>query len=159
MVLPSAAMGSPNTLFTCARVPKLSWMVCSKFKLPILSLLHFGLFRCKFPVQLYLCMQLQGRRLPSCLPHQLPRCLAGLTLLLYNCVSRFPFLNYDDNWYIVQNPHIRTGLTWVHAPSLAAAIRQHKHSPRRTNFPLRWPTHRMPLTTSCLRSPESKSEP
>lgn len=38
--------------------------------------------------------------------------LTVVTLSVYNPASRFPFLNYDDNWYVIQNPHIRSGLTW-----------------------------------------------
>ena len=38
--------------------------------------------------------------------------LALLTLAVYNPVSHHPFVNYDDNLYITQNPHVRAGLTW-----------------------------------------------
>lgn len=34
------------------------------------------------------------------------------TLALYNPISRAPFLNYDDDYYILQNSHVRSGLTW-----------------------------------------------
>ncbi len=34
------------------------------------------------------------------------------TLVLYNPISRAPFLNYDDNAYVYQNVHVRQGLTW-----------------------------------------------
>ena len=34
------------------------------------------------------------------------------TLALYNSVSRAPFLNYDDNAYIYENFHVRSGLNW-----------------------------------------------
>ena len=33
--------------------------------------------------------------------------LAAATVLLYNPVNRHPFINYDDDRYVVQNPHIR----------------------------------------------------
>ncbi len=39
--------------------------------------------------------------------------LAVVTMSLYSGVSHLPFLNYDDNWYVVQNAHIRTGITWT----------------------------------------------
>jgi protein O-mannosyl-transferase len=37
--------------------------------------------------------------------------LAVFTLALYNPVNRHPFVNYDDDRYITENPHIRQGLT------------------------------------------------
>jgi len=37
--------------------------------------------------------------------------LAVVTLALYNPVNRHPFVNYDDDRYITENPHIRQGLT------------------------------------------------
>src|SRR5438876_2405986 len=44
------------------------------------------------------------------------RLLAGLllavsTLLLYNPVSRFQFINYDDDAYVTSNFHVRGGIT------------------------------------------------
>ncbi len=38
--------------------------------------------------------------------------LAAITLALYNPVARHPFVNYDDDKYVTENPHIRDGLTW-----------------------------------------------
>ncbi|HEV2401226.1 MAG TPA: tetratricopeptide repeat protein [Candidatus Sulfotelmatobacter sp.] len=37
--------------------------------------------------------------------------LAVVTLALYNPVNRHPFVNYDDDRYVTENPHIRQGLT------------------------------------------------
>jgi len=37
--------------------------------------------------------------------------LAVATLALYNPVNRHPFVNYDDDRYVVNNPHVRQGLT------------------------------------------------
>jgi|HubBroStandDraft_1064217.scaffolds.fasta_scaffold10193_3 tetratricopeptide (TPR) repeat protein len=37
--------------------------------------------------------------------------LAVVTLALYNPVNRHPFANYDDDRYVVNNPHVRQGLT------------------------------------------------
>jgi Tfp pilus assembly protein PilF len=44
--------------------------------------------------------------------------LAAITLALYNPVNRHPFVNYDDDRYVTENPHIRQGLaadtfTWA----------------------------------------------
>ena len=38
--------------------------------------------------------------------------LAVVTLALYNPVNRHPFVNYDDDRYVTENPHVRQGLTW-----------------------------------------------
>ncbi len=37
--------------------------------------------------------------------------LAVVTLALYNPVNRHPFVNYDDDRYVINNPHVRQGLT------------------------------------------------
>ncbi len=34
-----------------------------------------------------------------------------MTLALYNPVNRHPFVNYDDDRYVTENPHVRQGLT------------------------------------------------
>ena len=34
------------------------------------------------------------------------------TLALYNPAGRHPFVNYDDDRYVTDNPHIRGGLSW-----------------------------------------------
>ena len=38
--------------------------------------------------------------------------LVVATLGLYNPVNRHPFVNYDDDRYITENPHVHNGLTW-----------------------------------------------
>ena len=38
--------------------------------------------------------------------------LAAVVLLAYNGVTRNGFVNYDDEGYILQNAHVRAGLTW-----------------------------------------------
>lgn len=38
--------------------------------------------------------------------------LVVITLLLYNRVSHFSFLNFDDERYVTDNPHVRAGLKW-----------------------------------------------
>lgn len=38
--------------------------------------------------------------------------LIAATLAIYNPVSRHPFVNYDDDRYVTDNTHIRTGLHW-----------------------------------------------
>ena len=37
--------------------------------------------------------------------------LAVVTLAVYNPVNRHPFVNYDDDRYVTENPHVRQGLT------------------------------------------------
>ena len=34
------------------------------------------------------------------------------TLAVYNPVNRHPFVNYDDDRYVVDNPHVHAGLNW-----------------------------------------------
>jgi protein O-mannosyl-transferase len=38
--------------------------------------------------------------------------LVVATLALYNPVNRHPFVNYDDDRYVTENPHVHGGLTW-----------------------------------------------
>jgi tetratricopeptide (TPR) repeat protein len=38
--------------------------------------------------------------------------LVLLTLVFYNSVARNSFTNFDDNFYILDNAHVRAGLTW-----------------------------------------------
>ncbi|MGB8833018.1 MAG: hypothetical protein WCC95_12760, partial [Candidatus Sulfotelmatobacter sp.] len=38
--------------------------------------------------------------------------LVVLVLLLYNQATHFAFLNFDDDMYVTQNPHVIAGLTW-----------------------------------------------
>ncbi len=38
--------------------------------------------------------------------------LVVATLALYNPVNRHPFVNYDDDKYVTENPHVRNGFTW-----------------------------------------------
>jgi Flp pilus assembly protein TadD len=38
--------------------------------------------------------------------------LVAATLAIYNPVNRHPFVNYDDDRYVTENPHIRNGLSW-----------------------------------------------
>ena len=37
--------------------------------------------------------------------------LAAITLAIYNPVTHHPFVNYDDDRYVTENPHVRQGLT------------------------------------------------
>ena len=48
----------------------------------------------------------QKRRLILCL------LLALATIALYKPVTRAPFLNFDDQVYVTDNPQVRAGLTW-----------------------------------------------
>src|SRR6267378_1305540 len=47
--------------------------------------------------------------------HTLPLCLllTVVVLVFYNPVIHNGFLNYDDDQYITQNPHVWAGLTWA----------------------------------------------
>src|SRR5579863_2670767 len=38
--------------------------------------------------------------------------LVAFTLAIYNPVTHFPFINYDDNRYVPDNPRVQAGLTW-----------------------------------------------
>jgi protein O-mannosyl-transferase len=38
--------------------------------------------------------------------------LVVATLALYNPVNRHPFVNYDDDRYVTENPHVHNGLNW-----------------------------------------------
>jgi Flp pilus assembly protein TadD len=61
--------------------------------------------------------------------------LAVVTLALYNPVNRHPFVNYDDDRYVVNNPHVRQGLTAdTIAWSLTATEQANWH-------PLTWMSH------------------
>jgi len=41
--------------------------------------------------------------------------LAAVTLALYNPVAKHPFVNYDDERYVYENPHVIGGLSWATA--------------------------------------------
>ena len=34
------------------------------------------------------------------------------TMLLYLPSARYSFVDYDDQEYVIENPHMRAGLTW-----------------------------------------------
>ena len=38
--------------------------------------------------------------------------LVVATLAVYNSVNQHPFVNYDDDRYVVDNPHVHAGLSW-----------------------------------------------
>ena len=66
--------------------------------------------------------------------------LALLTLALYNPVNRHPFVNYDDDRYVTENPHVRQGLT-------ADTIRWALTSTEQANWhPLTWMSHALDVT-------------
>ena len=61
--------------------------------------------------------------------------LALLALLLYNPVTQFGFVNFDDPGYVTGNPHVRAGLTWQ-------TIRWAFSSTEQANWhPLTWLSH------------------
>lgn len=61
--------------------------------------------------------------------------LALLALLLYNPVTQFGFVNFDDPGYVTGNPHVRAGLTWQ-------TVRWAFSSTEQANWhPLTWLSH------------------
>jgi tetratricopeptide (TPR) repeat protein len=66
--------------------------------------------------------------------------LAVATLALYNPVNRHPFVNYDDDRYVTENPHVRHGLT---AETIGWALT----STEQANWhPLTWMSHALDCT-------------
>lgn len=66
--------------------------------------------------------------------------LAVVTLALYNPVNRHPFVNYDDDRYVTENPHIRQGLT---ADTFTWALT----STEQANWhPLTWMSHALDVS-------------
>ena len=57
------------------------------------------------------------------------------TLALYNPVNRHPFVNYDDDRYVTENPHVRNGVTWDTITWAFAAMEQGNW------HPLTWLSH------------------
>ncbi len=57
------------------------------------------------------------------------------TLALYNPVNRHPFVNYDDDRYVTENPHVRNGVTWDTIAWAFAAMEQGNW------HPLTWLSH------------------
>jgi Tfp pilus assembly protein PilF len=71
----------------------------------------------------------QKQRLVVCL------LLVLATIALYNPAGHAPFLNYDDDYYIVQNSHVRAGLTW-------STVTWAFHTTQLSNWhPLTWLSH------------------
>ena len=61
--------------------------------------------------------------------------LALVALALYNPVNSHPFVNYDDDRYVTQNPHVREGLT-------ASTVKWALTSTAQANWhPLTWTSH------------------
>ena len=57
------------------------------------------------------------------------------TLAVYNPVNRHPFINYDDDRYVTENPHVHAGVSWE-------AIRWAFASTEQANWhPLTWLSH------------------
>ena len=66
--------------------------------------------------------------------------LAVITMALYNPVNRHPFVNYDDDRYVTENPHIRQGLT---GGTIAWALT----STEQANWhPLTWMSHALDVS-------------
>jgi Tfp pilus assembly protein PilF len=66
--------------------------------------------------------------------------LAVVTLALYNPVNRHPFVNYDDDRYVTENPHVRQGLT-------ADTFKWALTSTEQANWhPLTWMSHALDVS-------------
>jgi len=66
--------------------------------------------------------------------------LAVITLAIYNPVNRHPFVNYDDDRYVTENPHVRQGLT---ADTIAWSLT----STEQANWhPLTWMSHALDVS-------------
>ena len=61
--------------------------------------------------------------------------LGLLSLLAYNSVTRNGFVGFDDPGYVTQNPHVRSGLTWI---TVKWAFRSTEHD---NWHPLTWLSH------------------
>jgi tetratricopeptide (TPR) repeat protein len=71
-----------------------------------------------------------------------PRLLAAVclalalgTLALYWPITKHPFINYDDYGYIVENPHVNTGLSWTNV------VWAFEHKYAANWHPLTWISH------------------
>jgi tetratricopeptide (TPR) repeat protein len=63
-----------------------------------------------------------------------------ITLALYNPVNRHPFVNYDDDRYVTENPHVRQGLT-------SDTFRWALTSTEQANWhPLTWMSHALDVS-------------
>lgn len=66
--------------------------------------------------------------------------LAVVTLALYNPAMRASFVNYDDDRYVAENPHIHAGFSWE-------TLRWATTSSEQANwFPLTWLSHALDWT-------------
>jgi protein O-mannosyl-transferase len=66
--------------------------------------------------------------------------LAAVTLVLYNPVTQHPFVNYDDDRYVTENPHVRHGLTFETVKwSLTSTEQANWH-------PLTWMSHALDVS-------------
>jgi protein O-mannosyl-transferase len=61
--------------------------------------------------------------------------LVVATLALYNPVNRHPFVNYDDDRYVTENPHVHNGVTWDTITWALSAMEQGNW------HPLTWLSH------------------
>src|SRR4051812_30530235 len=61
--------------------------------------------------------------------------LVVATLALYNPVTRYPFVNYDDDRYVTENPHVHNGIT---ADTIAWAMTAMEQG---NWHPLTWMSH------------------
>jgi protein O-mannosyl-transferase len=66
--------------------------------------------------------------------------LAVVTLALYNPANRHPFVNYDDDRYVTENVHVRSGLTWNSLTWAVTATEQGNW------HPLAWISHEIDVS-------------
>jgi hypothetical protein len=70
--------------------------------------------------------------------------LTVVTLALYNPVNRHPFVNYDDDRYVTENPHVRQGLTFD-------TVRWALTSTEQANWhPVTWMSHALDVSVFRL---------
>jgi protein O-mannosyl-transferase len=48
--------------------------------------------------------------------------LTVATLIVYSPVAKYPFINYDDDTYVVDNPHVNTGINWQNVRWASTAL-------------------------------------
>jgi len=72
--------------------------------------------------------------------------LAVATVLLYYPVDSHPFVNYDDNLYITENPHVTSGLHWQNVKWAFTAFEQGNW------HPLTWLSHALDCQLSGLNA-------
>ena len=74
--------------------------------------------------------------------------LTAVVLGFYNQVIHNGFVNYDDNGYITDNPHVQAGLTW-------ATVKWAFNTYAQANWhPLTWLSHALDFRLFGLNPPD-----